>query len=232
MAERTLKTSSSTPSETETVGEIGNFRGPLRIPPGQSEIHGMSDKGRARWAIRGLLLALVAVIYLYLFVRVLWRVGDEGILVYGAQLVTEGAIPYRDFFEHHTPWTYFGLAPFFRWFAVDQSFDSAKHFLIFARGLSLVLTALSAVLVFLIGRLGANRTVGLLAALSAKRHGPPGTRVTLVDSWLIGRTGHTAFSNAWTIVALPGDDIVAARAAGSRCGCSFTTPPGRRSARG
>jgi succinate dehydrogenase/fumarate reductase flavoprotein subunit len=48
---------------------------------------------------------------------------------------------------------------------------------------------------------------GLMAALSAKRNGPPGTRVTLVDSWLIGRTGHTAFSNAWTIVALPGDDI-------------------------
>src|SRR5436190_23296100 len=48
---------------------------------------------------------------------------------------------------------------------------------------------------------------GLMAALSAKRNGPPGTRVTLVDSWLIGRTGHTAFSNAWTIVALPGEDI-------------------------
>ncbi len=48
---------------------------------------------------------------------------------------------------------------------------------------------------------------GLLAALSAKRHGPPGTRVTIVDSWMIGRTGHTAFSNAWTIVALPDDDI-------------------------
>jgi len=48
---------------------------------------------------------------------------------------------------------------------------------------------------------------GLLAALSAKRHGPPGTRVTLVDSWLIGRTGHTAFSNAWKIVVEPDDDI-------------------------
>src|SRR6188474_3658093 len=48
---------------------------------------------------------------------------------------------------------------------------------------------------------------GLLAALSAKRNGPAGTRVTLVDSWLIGRTGHTAFSNAWTIVVLPGDDL-------------------------
>ncbi|MFL6799226.1 MAG: FAD-binding protein [Xanthobacteraceae bacterium] len=48
---------------------------------------------------------------------------------------------------------------------------------------------------------------GLLAALSAKQHGTPGTRVTLVDSWMIGRTGHTAFSNAWMIVALPDDDI-------------------------
>jgi succinate dehydrogenase/fumarate reductase flavoprotein subunit len=48
---------------------------------------------------------------------------------------------------------------------------------------------------------------GLLAALSAKRHGPPGTRVTIVDSWMVGRTGHTAFSNAWTIVAFPDDDI-------------------------
>jgi succinate dehydrogenase/fumarate reductase flavoprotein subunit len=48
---------------------------------------------------------------------------------------------------------------------------------------------------------------GLVAALSAKRHGSSGTRVTLLDSWMIGRTGHTAFSNAWMIVALPGDDI-------------------------
>jgi succinate dehydrogenase/fumarate reductase flavoprotein subunit len=48
---------------------------------------------------------------------------------------------------------------------------------------------------------------GLLAALSAKRAAPRGTRVTLVDSWMIGRTGHTAFSNGWMIVALPDDDL-------------------------
>jgi succinate dehydrogenase/fumarate reductase flavoprotein subunit len=48
---------------------------------------------------------------------------------------------------------------------------------------------------------------GLLAALSAKRHGGPGTRVTLVDTWTAGRTGHTAFSNAWTVVVLPDDDL-------------------------
>jgi succinate dehydrogenase/fumarate reductase flavoprotein subunit len=48
---------------------------------------------------------------------------------------------------------------------------------------------------------------GLLAALSAKRNGSRGTRVTLVDSWMIGRTGHTAFSNAWKIVVFPDDDL-------------------------
>jgi succinate dehydrogenase/fumarate reductase flavoprotein subunit len=48
---------------------------------------------------------------------------------------------------------------------------------------------------------------GLIAALSAKHHGPRGTRVAIADSWMIGRTGHTAFSNAWMIVARPDDDI-------------------------
>jgi succinate dehydrogenase/fumarate reductase flavoprotein subunit len=48
---------------------------------------------------------------------------------------------------------------------------------------------------------------GMVAALSAKHHGARGTKVALADSWMIGRTGHTAFSNAWMIVALPDDDI-------------------------
>ncbi len=48
---------------------------------------------------------------------------------------------------------------------------------------------------------------GLLAALSAKRHGAPGTRVTLVDSWTVGRTGHTAFTSAHFVAALEGDDV-------------------------
>ncbi|MDX1486488.1 MAG: FAD-binding protein, partial [Alphaproteobacteria bacterium] len=50
---------------------------------------------------------------------------------------------------------------------------------------------------------------GLMAALSAKRAAPPGTRVTIVDSWKVGRSGHTAFSNAWTVVVAPDDDLEA-----------------------
>lgn len=50
---------------------------------------------------------------------------------------------------------------------------------------------------------------GLFAALSAKRNGSSGTRVALVDTWMAGRTGHTAFSNAWTVVVTPEDDLTA-----------------------
>ena len=43
--------------------------------------------------------------------------------------------------------------------------------------------------------------------MSAKRHGAHGTKVAIADTWMTGRTGHTAFSNAWMIVAAPEDDI-------------------------
>jgi len=58
---------------------------------------------------------------------------DEFEHTHAAWSVFRGLLPYKDFFEHHTPWYYFALSPFFRWFAVDRSFDSARHFLIFGR---------------------------------------------------------------------------------------------------
>jgi len=88
---------------------------------------------------------------------------------HAAWCVFKGLVPYRDFFEHHTPWYYYLLAPFFslRWFAVDQSFDSARHFLLFARGSSLVLCALAVLLLVRVGfvSLGPGRRAGLLAGL-------------------------------------------------------------------
>ena len=90
---------------------------------------------------------------------------DEFEHAHAAWSVSRGLLPYRDFFEHHTPWYYFLLAPFFRWFSVDQSLDSAIHFLEFGRVLSLVMTALSAAMIFFIGRVGGDRRGGLLAAL-------------------------------------------------------------------
>ena len=110
-------------------------------------------------AIAALLIARIPVILVRAFDN------DEFEHSHAAWSVFKGLVPYRDFFEHHTPWYYFTLSPFFRWFPVAESFDAARHFLIFGRLLSLALTALSVVLVFLVGRLGASRRVGLLAGL-------------------------------------------------------------------
>jgi hypothetical protein len=90
---------------------------------------------------------------------------DEFQHSHAAWCVFKGMVPYKDFFEHHTPWYYYVLRPFFHGFDVDSSFESARRFLIFGRGLSLVLTILSVLLVILIGRLLENRRVGVLAGL-------------------------------------------------------------------
>src|SRR6478736_360093 len=66
--------------------------------------------------LRYVLVGLGSAAYLYPFVRVLWRVGDEGTLVYGAKRVAEGAVPYRDFFEAMGPGSFYWLGLFFKLF--------------------------------------------------------------------------------------------------------------------
>jgi 4-amino-4-deoxy-L-arabinose transferase-like glycosyltransferase len=90
---------------------------------------------------------------------------DEFQHSHAAWCVFKGMVLYKDFFEHHTPWYYYVLSPLFHAFDVAGSFESARHFLLFARGLSLVLTIVSVVLVMRIGRLLEDRRVGLLAGL-------------------------------------------------------------------
>lgn len=90
---------------------------------------------------------------------------DELEHAHAAWSVFRGLLPYRDFFEHHTPWYHYALRPFFRLFAVDQSFASATRFFLFGRGLSFVLTVVSVWLVDWMGRLWADRRTGLIAGL-------------------------------------------------------------------
>ena len=110
-------------------------------------------------ATAGFLLARIPVIPVRIFDP------DEFQHSHAAWCVWKGMVPYKDFFEHHTPWYYYALRPFFHWFDVAGSFESARHFLSFGRGLSLVLTVVSVLLVIQIGRLLENRSVGLLAGL-------------------------------------------------------------------
>jgi hypothetical protein len=99
----------------------------------------MNRTATSRTAFRYWVLFLFSSSYLFLFLRVLWRVGDEGLVVYGAQRVAEGALPYRDFIEA------FGPASFY-WHTFFFSFLGTKWFV--ARGVLLFTGATSAVLIY------------------------------------------------------------------------------------
>ena len=80
-----------------------------------SQILTMADNVRKR----GALLALFTIAYFFLFAKVLWRIGDEGTLIYGAQLVAQGALPYRNFFEVMGPASFYWLGLFFKLFGTN-----------------------------------------------------------------------------------------------------------------
>jgi 4-amino-4-deoxy-L-arabinose transferase-like glycosyltransferase len=109
--------------------------------------------------IAGLLLARLPVLASRVFDP------DELEHAHAAWSVFRGMVPYKDFFEHHTPWYYYVLRPLFNWFDVDTSFVSARNFLLFGRGLSLALTIVSVWIFILIGRRWRDRKLGLLAGV-------------------------------------------------------------------
>ncbi len=90
---------------------------------------------------------------------------DELEHAHAAWCLFRGMLPYKDFFEHHTPWYYYTLRPLFHGFAVDASFEGARGFLLVARALSFVLTVASVLLVGRLGRRFRDRRVGAVAAL-------------------------------------------------------------------
>jgi hypothetical protein len=65
------------------------------------------------------LVALGTLLYLRPFTRVLWHNMDEGIVLDGAQRVTEGQLPGRDFLEGWGPGGFYWLAALFRLFGTS-----------------------------------------------------------------------------------------------------------------
>jgi len=85
------------------------------------------------------IIFLLSTAYLYPFVCVLGRVGDEGIFVYGAELVAGGALPYHDFVDLMGPLSFYWLALFFKIFGTK---------IIVARALLLLTGAFTATLIY------------------------------------------------------------------------------------
>ncbi len=89
---------------------------------------------------------------------------DEFEHLHAAWCVARGMVPYRDFFEHHTPWFYYFLAPFIQAFNADSNPDSVIQFLFFSRTLMWLLTGGIIVLVYALGRSWRDSMTGLVAA--------------------------------------------------------------------
>ena len=67
---------------------------------------------------------------------------DEFWHLHSAWCLSRGMIPYRDFFEHHTPWLYFLLAPIFSLYRVDVDPNAAVAFIFLARRIMIFFAAI------------------------------------------------------------------------------------------
>lgn len=77
---------------------------------------------------------------------------DELQHVHSAYSIAKGLLPYRDYFEHHTPLLHLLLAPMLALFDVETSTGRALGFLTFARGLMWLCTAAILLLTFRLAR--------------------------------------------------------------------------------
>jgi 4-amino-4-deoxy-L-arabinose transferase-like glycosyltransferase len=84
------------------------------------------------------LLILSSVAYLYANLHVLRDYGDEGLILYGAELVSEGVLPYRGFFEVFGPGSFYWLGFFFKLFGVQLA--TARILLLFTGVATALLT--------------------------------------------------------------------------------------------
>jgi hypothetical protein len=103
---------------------------------------------------------------------------DEFQHLHGAWCIAKGLLPYRDYFEHHTPWLHFFIAAFLPFFDVDTSPAAAEAFIFFARGWMWVFSGLALALTFWLGRLWSGETVAWTAILLL------GTSVMFLDKTL------------------------------------------------
>jgi hypothetical protein len=121
----------------------------------------------SRPADRSSLLARPWIVVTLLSAALLLRAGfaangpvdaDESQHLHAAWLVGEGRVPYRDFWEHHSPLMYYAVAPLTRAFT-----DSPRVYLAARVGMIITALAMTAFLYLIARRLGA--AVGLVSVL-------------------------------------------------------------------
>ncbi len=90
---------------------------------------------------------------------------DEFEHLHSAWLISQGFLPFKDYFEHHTPAMHFLLAQFFSFFDVEANFREASEMLFFSRRFMWVLTGIILIINFKIGQQWRNWRVGIVGTV-------------------------------------------------------------------
>ena len=112
-------------------------------------------------------LGMIAITYglRYWLLQIRFFDPDEFEHLHSAWLISQGYLPYLDYFEHHTPALHFLLAQFFGFFEVESDSAQAVDMVIFARGIMWILTGVILLLVFTLGKVWENWRVGLMGTV-------------------------------------------------------------------
>lgn len=90
---------------------------------------------------------------------------DEFEHAHAAWCVAGGMVPYRDFFEHHTPLLYLAAAPVFDGAPVDRDAGAALHVLLTFRWAMFSLTLVALAATYVLGSLWSGALTGALAVV-------------------------------------------------------------------
>ncbi|MFN2432438.1 MAG: hypothetical protein ABR599_06415, partial [Gemmatimonadota bacterium] len=90
---------------------------------------------------------------------------DEFLHLHAAWLISQGQVPYRDYFDHHAPAFHALLAPAVALLEPETSFASAKSFLLLARGFAWLLAGGVLLLTFALARSWRGAGVAVVAAV-------------------------------------------------------------------
>jgi hypothetical protein len=117
-----------------------------------------------------LVLAMILLIAVPFFLRLsLLKVRgfnpDELECIHWAWCVSKGMVPFRDYFDHHTPGYHYFLSSFFPFYDVERVPAEAVRFLFLARTLTWAFAGAVLAATFLLGRAFRDSRTGLLAAL-------------------------------------------------------------------
>jgi len=140
------------------------------------------ERSRGDWLV-AILVFCVSALHFSFFYRSTLLIGDEGIVLQGAQRILAGQVLYRDFFSFLTPGSYYWVALFFKLFGSS---------ILVARAVLLVEGALLSTVTYLLARRVCARWSALLASLCLTLTGLP--------YWFL--VSHNWDSSLWACLAL------------------------------